>query len=136
MLTIGGGAVVAKSSKQKLVIKGSTEAELVGLSDGLSTVLWVKNFIEAQGYITNEAIVHQDNKSTITLAEKGKSTSNRTRHVNIRYFFVKDRIEKGDIKIVYEKTEEMVADFFSKPLQGAQFEKFRAIILNLPTQQC
>eukprot|EP01037_Dinobryon_pediforme_P019075 gene19075-19430_t len=83
------------------------EAELVGLADGIPTVLWTKNFLEEQGFKVEAATVHQDNKSTIVLAEKGKSTTNRTRHINIRYFFVKDRIESNDIKIVYTRTEDM-----------------------------
>jgi hypothetical protein len=132
MITLGGGAIISKSSKQKLVTRSSTEAELVGLADGIPTVLWTKNFLEEQGFKVKAATVHQDNKSTIVLAEKGKSTTNRTRHINIRYFFVKDRIESNDIKIVYTRTENMVADFFSKPLQGSLFEKFRDIILNTP----
>ncbi|MBS1768271.1 MAG: hypothetical protein JSS77_01290 [Acidobacteria bacterium] len=131
MITLGGGAVISKSSKQKLVTRSSTEAELVGLSDATPTILWVKNFVEAQGHKTGSAIIHQDNKSTIILAEKGKSTTNRTRHINIRYFFVKDRIEAKDVKVVWSESEEMVADFFSKPLQGQQFEKFRSIIMNI-----
>ncbi|MBS0645922.1 MAG: hypothetical protein JSR97_04975 [Verrucomicrobia bacterium] len=131
MITLGGGAVISKSSKQKLVTRSSTEAELVGLSDATPTILWVKNFIEAQGHTTDSAIIHQDNKSTIILAEKGKSTTNRTRHINIRYFFIKDRIDAKDVKVVYTDTGNMVADFFSKPLQGQQFEKFRDIILNI-----
>jgi len=131
MITLGGGAVFSKSSKQKLVAKSSTEAELIGLSDGLPHVLWTKNFLQSQGYDTGPAIVHQDNKSTITLAEKGRSTSNRTRHVSIRYFFVKDRIESNEIKVIHTGTEKMVADFFSKPLQGHAFEVHRAVIMNL-----
>ena len=130
MITLGGGSVISKSSKQKLVTKSSTEAELVGLSDATPTVLWVKNFIESQGHKTDSAIIHQDNKSTIVLAEKGRSTTNRTRHINIRYFFIKDRIESKDVKVIYTGTDDMVADFFSKPLQGQLFEKFRDIIMN------
>ena len=130
VITLGGGAVISKSSKQKLVTKSSTEAELVGLSDATPTILWVKNFIESQGHKTDSAIIHQDNKSTIVLAEKGRSTTNRTRHINIRYFFIKDRIESKDVKVIYTNTDEMVADFFSKPLQGQLFERFRSIIMN------
>ncbi len=61
------------------------------------------------------AIVYQDNKSTIMLAEKGRSTNGRTRHVSIRYFFVKDRIESQEIKLSYIGTESMIADIFTKP---------------------
>ena len=130
-ISLGGGSVYANSSKQKLVAKSSTESELIGLSDQLSQIIWTKNFLEAQGYKTGPAIIEQDNKSTITLAEKGRSTSNRTRHVSIRYFFVKDRIDSGEVKVVYTSTEDMVADFFSKPLQGYLFEKHRAKIMNM-----
>ena len=131
MISLGGGAILCKSSKQKLVAKSSTEAELIGLSDGLPHVLWTKNFLQSQGYNTGPAIIHQDNKSTITLAEKGRSTSNRTRHVSIRYFFVKDRMDSVEVKIIHTGTDDMIADFFSKPLQGALFEKHRAAIMNM-----
>ena len=131
VITLGGGAILSKSSKQKLVSRSSTEAELIGLSDGLSTVLWVKNFLEEQGF-NAEIIIHQDNKSTIALAENGKSTTNRTRHINIRYFFIKEKIDNKEVKVVHTGTEDMLADFFSKLLQGSLFEKFRDIILNIP----
>jgi hypothetical protein len=130
--TLGGGAIATKSSRQRLVTKSSTEAELVALSDGLTQVLWVKNFLADQGYDAGAAIVHQDNKSTIILAEKGRSVNNRTRHVSIRYFFVHDRINSGEIRIQYTGTDDMVGDFFSKPLQGNLFEKHRKTIMNLP----
>jgi len=94
-------------------------------------VLWTKNFLESQGYDTGPALVHQDNKSTITLAEKGRSTNNRTRHISIRYFFAKDRIDSKDIKVTYTGTDDMMADFLSKPLQGHAFEKHRNSIMNI-----
>ena len=129
VITVGRGAVHCRSRKQKLVAKSSTEAELVGLAEELSQVIWTRNFLEAQGYKMGAAQVFQDNRSTIMLAEKGRSTSGRTRHVSIRYFFVKDRIESEEIKLGYLGTESMVADFFTKPLQGAQFQKLRDAVL-------
>jgi hypothetical protein len=130
VVSLGGGAVYAKSGKQKLVARSSTEAELVGLSDGLSQVIWTRNFLEKQGHQVGPAVVHQDNKSTMALAEKGRSTSGRTRHVSIRYFFVKDRIDSKEIELRYIGTEEMIADFFTKPLQGALFKSMRSKIMN------
>jgi hypothetical protein len=130
-ISVGKGTVYAKSSKQKLVAKSSTEAELIGVSDGLSQALWTRNFLQAQGIKVKPVILKQDNKSTICMVEKGKSTSPRTRHVAIRYFFVKDRMEKGEVEIAYLPTELMVADFFTKPLQGELFRRLRAEVLNL-----
>jgi hypothetical protein len=132
-VTMGKGAVFAKACKHKIVCKSSTEAELVGLSDSLTPVIWLRNFLGALGYTMEASIVHQDNKSTIILSEKGRSTSQRTRHMNIKYFYVKDRIDTKEIKIVYTATENMIADFFTKPLQGKQFYKFRDLVMNNTT---
>lgn len=129
-ISLGGGAIFARSAKQKIVCKSSTEAELVGLSESLTPVIWLRNFLEALGYSMEASTVHQDNMSTIALANKGRSTSQRTRHMNIKYFFVKDRISSGEVRIKYTPTESMVADFFTKPLQGILFNKFRNIIMN------
>ena len=56
------------------------------------------------------------------------------RHVHIRHFFVTDRIKNKEIKVMYCPTESMVADFFSKPLQGKLFFKFRNVILGIDPQ--
>ena len=58
------------------------------------------------------------------------SSSKRTKHIDMRYFFITDRIEKKEVSVEYCPTEEMIGDFFTKPLQGSLFRKFRALILN------
>jgi hypothetical protein len=130
VITLGKGAVHAKSTKQKLVSKSSTESELVALSDEASQVLWTRNFLELQGYSMRPAKIYQDNMSTIALADKGRSTSERTRHINVRYFFTKDKVESGELVIEYLPTEEMLADLLTKPLQGALFRRLRNQLLN------
>jgi hypothetical protein len=95
-------------------------------------LLWAGLFLEAQGYGCNESILYQDNQSTILLQRNGrKSSSRRTRHLDIRYYFITDRIDRGDLKVEYCPTEDLVADFYTKPLQGQLFRKFRSIIMNL-----
>ena len=130
VISVGKGAVYVKSTKQRLVSKSSTEAELITLSDMTSNVIWTRDFLLHQGYSIKAANVYQDNTSTIALAERGRSTSERTKHVHIRYFFVKDRIESGEIKITYLPTNEMVADILTKPLQGELFRTLRDRLLN------
>jgi Reverse transcriptase (RNA-dependent DNA polymerase) len=132
VVSLGGGAVHVSSKKQGLMTKSSTEAELVGLSDQVPQAIWTRNFLIAQGYAMGPARMYQDNQSTIALAEKGKSTSARTRHVAIRYFFVKDRIESGEIEIEYLPTEVMRADIMTKPLQGELFREMRARLMGMP----
>ncbi len=86
--------------------------------------------MQTQGYKVDEAVVNQDNKPTIILAEKGRATSSRTRHISISYFFIKDRIDRKEVSIQYCGTEDMVTHFFTKPLRGSLFIKHRRAILN------
>ena len=131
MITIGAGAIYAKSGKQILTTRSSTEAELVGLSDSSVQVIWLRNFLIEQGYDIGPAILCQDNEATIKLAQKGRSTSARTRHISIRYFFIKDRIQTNEIKLKQLPTKEMIADILTKPLQGKQFRDLRNLMLNV-----
>jgi hypothetical protein len=132
VMTLGKGAMYGTSTRHKINTKSSTEAELVGINDVMPQVLWTRYFLEAQGYGVQESIIYQDNQSTMLLAENGKaSSSRRTRHINIRYFFVKDKIASGEVTVKYCPTGEMVADYFTKPLQGALFTKLRNIIMNI-----
>jgi hypothetical protein len=77
-------------------------------------------------------VVYQDNQSAILLERNGRASSGRTtRHVNIRYFFVADRVKNGELKIKYCPTADMWGDFFTKPLQGSPYKRQRAQIMNL-----
>jgi hypothetical protein len=129
---MGKGSIYSTSTRQKLVTRSSTEAELVAVSDVMPQILWSRYFLEAQGYDVKDSVVYQDNKSTILLAENGRaSSSKRTRHINIRYFFVTDRIKDKELSIKYCPTGNMVSDYFTKPLQGTLFRKMRNLILNI-----
>ena len=86
VMTMGEGAVMSSSSKQKLNTRSSCEAELVGADDFATQILWTKMFLEAQGYEIKENLLYQDNQSTIKLLENGKrSSGKRTRALSIRY---------------------------------------------------
>jgi hypothetical protein len=98
----------------------------------LPQILWTQHFLRAQEYDDIKSTVYQDNQSTMLLANNGRaSSSKRTRHLDIRYFFVTDRIAAGDMSIDYCPTGDMIADFFTKPLQGSLFQKFRNFIMNV-----
>ena len=130
VMTYGKGVPISQSHKQKLNTRSSTEAEVVGVDDAMSPILWTRLFLEAQGIEVRRNILYQDNKSAILLENNGKkSSSKRTRAMNIRYFFVTDQISKGNLEVEYCPTEEMIGDFMTKPLQGKLFEKFRKLIM-------
>jgi hypothetical protein len=130
VVSFGRGAAMSKSSKDKLNVKSSTEAELVGASDYLPCPTWAKKFLEAQGYPLEENIFCQDNQSTIRFKKNGrKSCGPNSWHIDIRCFFIKDRIDIENIDVQCCPTKHMLADFFTKPLQGALFRKFRAVVM-------
>ncbi len=131
-ITMGKGALYASSKRQKLNTKSSTEAELVGAGDFLPQTIWTVNFIEAQGYKVSRSEYHQDNQSAMKMEKNGRqSAGQRSRHINIRYFFIKDKIDKDEINLMYCPTGEMIADFFSKPQQGSMFRKFRDVVMGV-----
>ena len=102
------GSVYSTSVRQKLTTKSSTEAELVGVDDVMPMVLWTRQFLEGQGYKIKDSIVYQDNQSAMLLEKNGhRSSTKRTRHLNIRYFFVTDRIQAKELTVEYCPTGDM-----------------------------
>jgi len=132
-MSIGKGGGYTASRKQKLNMKSSTEAELVAIDNAMGQILWMRHFLADQGISVPVTTIYQDNKSTILLSENGKASSSKhTKHLDIRYYFVTDCIKRGEVKVVYCPTENMLADFFTKLLQGAVFWQMRSQILNMP----
>ena len=76
-MTLREGAICSVSTKQKFNARNSTEAELVGVDDVISKVLWTKQFIEAQGHKVNTNVIYRDNTSSMKLKENGKASSGK-----------------------------------------------------------
>ena len=105
---------------------------MVAINDIMPMILWMRYFLTAQGFDVADNILHQDNMSAMKLAEnRRKSSGRRARHINICYYFVTDRIASGKLSMTHCPTERMIADFYTKPLQGALFITFRDMILNI-----
>jgi hypothetical protein len=94
-------------------------------------------FMTAQGYPINQAIFYQDNESAIKMESNGKaSCGQRSRHIDIRYFFITDHSKRQSITIEHCPTGIMLADYFTKPLQGSLFRIFRSVLLGeLPVSE-
>eukprot|EP00804_Cyclotella_cryptica_P005871 CCRYP_000147-RA/>CCRYP_000147-RA protein AED:0.12 eAED:0.13 QI:0/0/0/1/0/0/3/0/1214 len=108
MMTLGRGAAISLSRKQKTNARSSTEVELIGVYDALPSILHTKYFIEAMGYDIKNNVVYQDNKSSITLEHNGKASGlKRSKHIKIRYFSIKDVIDQGEVEVQHCPTTEM-----------------------------
>ena len=129
---MGRGAVLSASSKQKINTRSSTEAEIVGVDEELSMILWSRYFLLLQGYDIKNNTVYQDNQASMQLEKNGrKSSGKQTKHIDIRYFYVTDKVRSGELLIEYCPTGEMIADYFTKPLQGTHFRGFRNTIMGI-----
>ena len=129
-MSYGIGILQPMSKEQKLNVRSSTEAETTGASDYLPKNLWTQTFMKHQMLPVRRAPYYQDNMSAEKIERNGwKSVGSRSRHIDIKTFFVTDRHKKGDITIEHCPTSEMVADYFTKPLQGALFKKMRNVIM-------
>ena len=118
------------SKKQHLNTGSSTEGEVVGVSDYAPNTIWLLKFLSAQRYKPKMTILYQDNKSAIKLLKHSKkSSSRRTRHIDIRLFNIKEKLSKEGIEVVYCPTKKIVADIFTKPLQSPSFAYYAALSL-------
>lgn len=137
--------LISGSCTQGLVAKSLTKAELYGVYDAMPLVSWARLFFEAQMVgildkqnlnIGGNSIILQDNTSAIKLENNGKrSSTKRTRHINIRYFFVSGEIKNGNVQVIYCPTKETVADYFTKGLQGHLFRTHRNAILGITAEE-
>ena len=138
VMSIGKGATLSVSTKQKTNSRSSTEAELKSLDDIISKVQWTREFLKHQGVNIKDNVIHRDNQSSMKLEENGKmSCGKRTRHFNIKYFYITDLIASKELSIKYCPTDKMLADYMTKPLTGPKFDIFRDYLMNFAalTQQ-
>ena len=94
MMMLGKGAAARNLINHSINPRSSTESEIEEVNDHMPGFLWTLRFLGGQGFKINENIVHKDKKSKIFMESKGKYLCvNKTRHIDIRYFFINNRIE-------------------------------------------
>ena len=123
-MVMGCGAISSYSRRIKVNTRSSTETKLVFVDAYMSEVLWYLYFIQAQGYGVKYAEIHQDNVSAQMLETNRKfSSSRKTKHIQAKFFFIKDKVNSEEVNIVYCPAGVIWADVLTKPLQGTEFRK-------------
>ena len=105
-MSFGQGMSLSYSWKQKINTKSSTEAELVGVDDTMGYILWARYFMQEQGYNMDPSLLYQDTMSAILLETNGRaSSSKRTKHIKVKYYLNKDKVNQKEITIKHCPTE-------------------------------
>ena len=121
-----------KSSQQKGVALSSTEAELVAISNSARKALWLRRLMESMKCSQNlPTVVFEDNQGCIAIAGNERITQ-RTSHIEVRHFFIRECVQNGEIKVEYCHTSDMAADLLTKPTVAATLVKLRELFGVLP----
>nr|GFA13672.1 retrovirus-related Pol polyprotein from transposon TNT 1-94 [Tanacetum cinerariifolium] len=117
---LGEKLVSWSSKKQDCTALSTAEAEYVSLSACCAQVLWMRTQLTDYGFHFNKILIYCDSKSAIAISCNPVQHS-RTKHIDVRYHFIKDHVEKGTIKLYFVKTDYQLADIFTKALPADRF---------------
>lgn len=125
-LSPNSGSIFSSSKKQKCVSLSSTEAEYIALCEGAKSIVWFRMFLEELGFKqSNPTVVYEDNKSTIAMLQDRKLSKSRTKHIVIRYHYIREKVLSKEIEVRYLHTDSMIADMCTKSLNKSKFLPFR-----------
>lgn len=124
LLKVFGCTVSWKTKKQQCVTLSSTESEYLAVSVASQDILWLKRVLNDFSIQLLDALVlFEDNQGCIFIAKNLETK--RSKHIDIRYHFVREKVLNGEIELKYVETKSQEADMFTKPLARTVFEKFR-----------
>ena len=125
LFMMSGAAIDWISKKQPVVALSTTEAEYVALSAATQEAVWLSRLLtDIKAPPKEPILIKEDNQGTIAVARNPVS-HNRTKHIDIKFHYVREALEDGIIDLTYCPTEQMTADMLTKPLARQQFETFR-----------
>jgi len=129
-----GGPVSWASRRQACVALSTTEAEFVAAAEATKEAVWLQQLLSELGINHRSTLLHCDNQSAIALV-KNPAFHQRTKHIDVRLFFIRDAQESGKVDVTYVSTDQQLADIFTKALAVPRFEKLRSAlsIVKVPT---
>lgn len=127
---INGNLVSWYTHKQPTVALSSAESELMGSTDIVKEIKWIKQILEEMNYIVKTPIIiNIDNQSAMKIAENDVDHA-RTKHIDIKYHFIKNEIDDKIIQLKWVPTEKQVADIFTKGLGFVTYNKFKNMLVS------
>ncbi len=116
-----GGAISWKASLQSIAALSTTEAEYIAATEGVKEAIWLRGLVMELGVPQGETVVYSDSQSAIHLT-KNDTYHSKTKHISVRYHFIRDTVAAGEIVVKKVHTSDNPADMLTKPLSIAKFE--------------
>lgn len=123
-----GPLISWKSRKQQTVTLSTCEAEYISLASAVQESKFLRQLCKDMNITIDDVLIHVDNQGTINLA-KNPVNHQRSKHIDIKYHFIRSEIQAGTVKLEYVPTEENVADIFTKQATKVKLEKFKPFIM-------
>ena len=117
-----------KSRKQQTVALSTCKAEYISLANAVQEAKFLKQLCKDMNIVSDDVLINVDNQGAINLA-KNPVNHQRSKHIDIKYHFIRSEIQKGNVRLQYVTTEDNVADIFTKPATKAKLEKFKYFIM-------
>ncbi|KAB2623459.1 hypothetical protein D8674_039277 [Pyrus ussuriensis x Pyrus communis] len=122
------GAISWSSKKQQIVTLSTTEVEFVAAASCSCQAIWLRRMLEVLGNQQQDSTtIYCDNVSAIKLS-RNPVMHGRSKHIDVRYHFLRDLCKDGVIELQFCKSEDQVADLMTKPLKQPAFEKLRSML--------
>jgi hypothetical protein len=109
------------SRKQRIVAQSTAEAENISLAHCIREVIFLRQLLGELGYEQSTTQIYEDNQACISMAENPVQHS-RTKHIDVRYHFVREKVNLKEVKINYVESKENVADILTKGLERPAFK--------------
>lgn len=125
--TVYGGTISWSSRKQDIIALSSTEAEYVALSETCKELIWLIELAKSLDIDVSQPVtVYTDSQSCMSMISNHKF-SHRTKHIDIKFHFVRDQVTNGKIQLTYVPTEQNIADMMTKPLGSVKMQMLRQL---------
>ena len=126
VFTLAGGAISWISKKQQVVALSTTEAEYIALCSATQEAVWLKRLVEEirPNEVKTPILIQEDNQGTIAMSNNPVAHA-RSKHIDVKYHYIREAKENGQIIVKYCPTESMVADILTKPLPRSKYEQLR-----------
>lgn len=120
---LNGGAISWNSKKQRCVATSTTEAEYISLCEASKQVKWLRSLLYELEIdsVNKPTTLYGDNQAAIYLTKDPRYQA-RTKHIDVRYHFIRELVEKAVVQLAYCPTKDMLADGLTKPLKGSRFK--------------